>query len=514
MDGVSTTRETTCGAVRGSRTGDVVSWKGIPFAAPPVGPLRFAPPEPAVPWEGVRDGSRYGAASLQHPGFPTPLVQDVVQSEDCLNLNVWAPATAEPRGRAVLVWIHGGAYLGGSGAEYWSDGTNLAGQEDIVVVSVNYRLGALGGLALDEAGTLGNNFLLDVVQALRWVRDNIAAFGGDPDRVTIGGQSAGAMIVAALVASPYAHGLFHAAIVQSGHGTGNAPRASAHRARDLVVSELGIARDDHMMERLLAADVADLIRAQQKAAEEMITPFKPVTDGDILPLPVIGLFAAATQQSVPLLLGTTRDEHNLFAAMGWGHGTGQVTPLRERLEQVLIDPEPAVVEELIAVYQELARSDGLDWNPDDAAWNILRTDLDWRGPQRDLAAFHADIGAPVYRYEFAFRTPVDGGVLGAAHALDIPFVFGNLDQPGMAARTGDDVASPARRKVAAQCTQAWGSFVRDGRPESQHLPQWPRYERDRQEIMVLGSEPMVVTDPHVQRLDVWKKLATIPPLSS
>ncbi|MGW3983028.1 carboxylesterase family protein [Streptomyces mirabilis] len=173
-----------------------------------------------------------------------------------------------------------------------------------------------------------------------------------------------------------------------------------------------------------------------------------------------------------------------------------------------------MVDKLIAVYKELARSDGLGWNPDDAVWNILRTDLDWRRTLRDLAAFHAGIGASVYRYEFAFRTPVDGGVPGAAHSLDIPFVFGNLDQPGMAERTGDDAASPARRKVAAQCTQAWGSFVRDGRPESEHLPQRPRYERDRQEITVPGSEPMVVTDPHVRRLDVWKKLPTIPPLSS
>ncbi|MEU6511214.1 carboxylesterase family protein [Streptomyces sp. NPDC046942] len=511
---VNVIAETTNGAARGARSGDVLSWKGIPFAAPPIGQLRFARPEPAPVWSGVRDCTRFGPAAPQHQGFLSPIVDGVGESEDCLTLNVWAPAAAEPRGRAVLVWIHGCAYMAGAGAEHWSDGTYLAEHEDIVVVSVNYRLGALGGLALDDTGTLGNNFLLDVVQALRWLQENVAAFGGDPERVTIAGESAGAFIVAALIASPYARGLFRAGIVQSGHGSGNAPLAAAHRARDLFLAELGVEHDERLMARARSAELADLLRAQQVTAGQLVTPFKPVIDGDVLPAGVLDLFAGGVQQPVPLLLGTNRDEHNLFAANGWGHGTGHTAPLRERLQGMIVDGDPAMADNLATSYAKLAVGAEGGWSADEAAWNIVRTDLDWRGPQRELALAHADAGAPVYRYEFAFRTPVYGGVLGAAHSLDIPFVFGNLDRPGMAERTGDDAASPDRRRVSAQCTQAWASFVRDGRPASQHLPEWPRYDRDGQQIMVIGPDPSVLADPHADRLATWEQIRAVAPLSS
>ncbi|MEZ5230916.1 MAG: carboxylesterase family protein [Acidimicrobiales bacterium] len=203
--------ETSGGAVRGVTDGRVVSWKGIPYAAPPVGSLRFAPPEPHPGWSGVFDAAEFGPASPQLPGpMSVGRPNDVVESEDCLNLNVWAPATPAEKSRAVMVWVHGGANFGGSSSEWFYDGTNLADRQDIVVVSINYRLGMLGGLSLDNDATMGNNDLLDVILAMRWVQDNIANFGGDPHRVTIAGESAGACMISDLLVSDRAEGAVRA----------------------------------------------------------------------------------------------------------------------------------------------------------------------------------------------------------------------------------------------------------------------------------------------------------------
>lgn len=508
--------DTAAGTVEGERIAGVTSWKGVPYAAPPVGRLRFAPPQPPAPWTGVRDCSRNGPISMQPD--PDPLAvwipsgeaaffaPGAVQSEDCLNLNIWAPSGWETAKRAVYLWIHGGAWVTGSGTAPWTDGTRMAAEEDIVVVSLNYRLGVLGGLAADEAGSLENDFLLDEVAALGWIHENISAFGGDPDRVTAGGESAGAMIVCALAAMPAAHGLFHGGIIQSGHGSAGAGVGTAHRARDLFLRELGGSADAESLERLRTEDLAVLMGAQRRMRREMITPFRPVTDGVLLPMRVIDAFSAGVEERVPLLLGTNRDEHNIFEAVGWGHGVGAAIPLRQRLEPMLLDPAPGLLDELAATYLDLP--DG-----EQAAWNALRTDLDWRLPQRELAGFHVDAGAPVYRYEFDLRSPVRGGVLSVSHAMDIPFPFDNLDAPGAEDLTGDDGECPARREVAVRCRQAWGSFVREGRPRSEHLPEWAPYDRDGQEVMVIGAEPAIGSDAHAQRLDRWRGVSRVAPLS-
>lgn len=502
-----TTVSTTLGPVRGAALAErgVVVWKGIPYAAPPVGDLRFAPPQAATAWDHLRDCSSFGSASIQPKGalrLPRPV--EVVDNEDCLTLNIWAPADRSTT-RAVFVWIHGGANMTGSSADHVYDGTNLAAGHDIIVVSINYRLGALGRLALADTGHVGNNDLLDTIAALGWTRDNITHFGGDPDRITVGGESAGACMVCALLVSPHATGLFHQAIIASGHGSANADIDLAHIARDIHLDALGIPLDGNTIQFLRALPIDDLLDAQAAAVAKLGTPYKAVEDGDILP-PVLDAFAEGRQQQVPILVGTCRDEHNLFTVLGAGHNVVPAdTPLRKRFEQILIDPDPTLLDRLEELYLSLG-------GDDTAAWNIACTDRDWRAPQRVLALHHADSGAPVYHYDWAFPSTAANGAIGAGHAIDLAFCFDNLDQPGIDQLVGNDQENPHRRLVAAQTSQAWASFIRDGQPTSDHLPDWPRYDRTSQQTMVIGVEPHAGPDIHRERLDLWDDIPAIPPL--
>lgn len=499
--------DTTRGTVRGATDGTVNSWKGIPYAAAPIGPLRFAAPEPHPGWSGVRDASRFGHASLQLPGpMSAGRPAEIVESEDCLNLNIWAPSDSAASPRAVMVWVHGGANFGGSSSEWFYDGTNLARRQDIVVVSINYRLGMLGGLAFDDHATLGNNDLLDVIQAMRWVRDNIAAFGGDPTRVTIAGESAGACMISALLVSERAAGLFQQAIIASGHGQAMSDREFAHLARDLHLAKLGIPLAADTLDRLRELPVEALLRAQAATIGALKTPYKTVEDGDLVPITVMDAFAAGVQQRVPILIGTTRDEHNLFTLFGFGHNvTPADMPLRDRFRGILIDPDEQTLDALVEQYLDLGGNEV-------AAWNIACTDRDWRAPQRTMAAHHADTGAPVYTYDWAFPSTLAGGALGAGHATDLPYWFDNLHQPGADQLLGNATENPRRDLVAAMSSDVWGSFVRDGHPHSPHLPDWPRYDRTSRTTMVIAPDPYIGAGLHDARLDTWDQLAAIPPL--
>jgi para-nitrobenzyl esterase len=509
----------TQGRLCGLREAGVLSFKGIPFAAAPVGRLRFAPPEPAAPWTGILDASGYGAIS---PQFPDPMPSLIAgtewnfyapgtrQSEDCLNLNVWTPASAPAPGpaRPVMMWIHGGGNLTGSGTAAWYDGTALAAQEDIVVVTVNYRLGALGGLVLDDDGAGRSNVLLDLIAALQWIRDNIAAFGGDPARVVIAGQSAGAMNIAGLLAAPAARGLFHGAIMQSGHDRFTITPAVARQRRDQFLAELGVEPTGRLLTDLQAVPASQILEAQQRLSVIAPAPFRAVIDGTLLPRPVHELAAAGRLAQVPLLIGVNTDEHKLFSVMRWGPGAGDAD-LRTRMRAMFAEPgSEAIADDLAARYRELAADD-------DGAWDIAATDRDWRAPVRDLADRYAAAGPPVYQYEFTLATPVLDGVLGACHAVEIPFPFGNLSQPGVSEFTGSDVAGQAgRAAVEQQCRQAWGAFIRAGVPESALLPDWPRYQPGERAVMMISPGPRVARDPHAARLDAWAKVAglTRPPL--
>ena len=500
--------QTRQGTVRGVRHGGVLSFKGIPFAAAPVGDLRFSPPAVSPSWDGVRDASEYGPIAPQHidplsvmiPGCELNFYHPgAVQDEDCLNLNIWVPEDADESARAVFVWIHGGAFLAGSGSGSWSDGGSLAAAEGIVVVTVNYRLGALGGLSPDRGETTGNNFLRDQIAALNWIRENIAAFGGDPEKVTIGGESAGAMSVVALMSVPQARGLFRAAIVQSGHGSLFTDKQMAHHAGRSYLAQLDLA-DRDPLPALRSVDLTTLLDAQLRLTAEVMLPFRPVVDGDMLSTEPLQIFRDGEQVRIPLLIGINADENNLFTVLGLG-------PRRMRAElttlisEQFVHADPDVVDDLARTYRALEPTD-VD------AWNTLTTDRDWRTPVRDLSDAHSDAGAPVYTYEFTYQTPVLDGALRACHTLEIPFALGNLAQAGVSELVGDDDSrQPDREAIQRAMVQAWGSFVRTGKPVSAQLPAWPEYRSAERAVMMIGPRSRVAVDPAGPRLDRWEELS-------
>ncbi|WP_207669850.1 carboxylesterase/lipase family protein [Thermaerobacter sp. FW80] len=486
--------ETRYGAVRGRKEGAVCVWKGIPFARPPVGELRFRPPEPPQPWSGVRDATRFGPASVQPDDR---LISNLTggatlpQDEDCLYLNIWSPS---PEGRRpVMVWIHGGAYLTGAGSIPWYDGTSFAREGGVVLVTVNYRLGALGFLYLEEAfgpdfAGSGNLGILDQIAALRWVKENIAAFGGDPDQVTIFGESAGAGSVGVLLAAPGARGLFRRAILQSGSGgLGVRTRESAARVAARVLRHAGVEPGD----RRALLDLPARAWVEAVAALGPGLPLGPVVDGHVLPEHPLNALARGAARDVAVLTGVTKDEYNLFALQDPVWLGDDEAALRHQVEAMV---GPAAAGRLIEFYRRRGQGPlGRRLLP------LMSYAVFVRGMLATADA-QAQVGAPVWAYRFDFETPVLGGVLGACHALEIPFVFNNLDRAGADRFTG---TAPERYDVARMMHRAWIAFARQGDPQHDGLPPWPRYDRDERAVMVFDREPRVERDPWREEREVW-----------
>ena len=447
--------ETTSGTVRGLQRAGVYQWRGIPYAAPPT---RYRPPEPPVPWTGVRDATRFGPVAIQARDARTAMLSGITDkmlaSEDCLSLNIVSPAADGAR-RPVIVWIHGGAFVMGAGSLPLYDGTSFAARHDLVVVTLNYRLGMLGFL---YAAGAGNVALLDQVMALRWVRDNIAAFGGDPACVTVMGESAGAVSVSMLLAMPAARGLFHRAIAESG-----APGLT-QPTRD----------DAEAIARAVAAEVAldaphdQLIATQDRLVRERgLTAFWPYVDGDTLPRAPIDAIGDGASAGVPLLVGTNRDEWTLFATF---LGPALVEPYKPVLRAWL----GARFDDVFARY----RGD----------WVRMIGDIAFRVPALRLAEAQAR-HAPVFHYRFDFASTAFGGALGAAHALEIPFVWNTLDLPVSALLLGDAIAHA--RPLADRMHAAWAAFARTGDPG------WPRFGAART-TMVFDRESAIADDPDAE----------------
>lgn len=482
--------ETSYGKVQGEKLGDVYCWKGIPYAKPPVGSLRFRPPVKPDSWEGVRDASQFSPVAAQASSeIMDFLGNDITNmSEDCLYLNVWSPASDNKR-RPVLVWIHGGAFVSGSGSSSWYDGQPFAANGDVVVVTINYRLGVFGFLHLGDIGgeeyaTSGNCGILDQVAALEWIRDNISSFGGDPNRVTVFGESAGAMSIGVLLGMPAAKGLFQQAILQSGAARNAIPKEKATKVANKILTALNV-------------DSANLVELEQIPVEKLIEAsgivppmsLSPVIDGVSLPLHPEAAIATGSAKDVSILIGTNKDEYNIFTAFD---------PMWRNMDQATMQ---AVFEKTFGpLWPTLSKQLEEELNQD--LYNQLMTMQIFTYPAIKLAEHQVKQGAPVWMYRFDWESPVLGGVLKAAHALEIPFVWNTLNKPKTENLTG---SSPDRQTVSDQMHQAWIAFARTGNPSTQAMPNWPQYDMETRSTVIFDLENRVEEQPGEDIRVSWEK---------
>ena len=481
------------GAVRGVGSGGVAAFRGIPYAAPPVGADRFLAPRAHEAWDGVRDATAYGPTAPQSP-YPAPydalLANPIVPGDEYLNLNVWTPEPGSAR-LPVMVWIHGGAFVNGSGAVPTYDGSRFA-RDGVVCVTINYRLGVEGFASL--AGAPANRGLLDQVAALEWVRDNVAAFGGDPDDVTIFGESAGAMSVTSLLSMPRASGLFRRAIAQSGAGHHVLTPGTAERIAAMLGERLGVAPTLDGLADLPTATLLDAQAYLQLDAQVNRDPerwgevvlnamaWEPVADGDVLPARPIDSVASGAGPAVDLLVGTNRDEQNLFILP-----TGVIDAIDDGLAATL-----AAAYGLPAEALETYRS-ARPGVPAGAVLSAVVTDWFFRIPALRLAEANVGRGLTSHVYEFTWPSPAFAGRLGACHALELPFVFDTLDSEKAEALTGPEPP----QALATAMHEAWVAFARTGDPG------WPRYEPGRRLTMSFGETCEVAEDPAGAERRLW-----------
>lgn len=486
--------ETTNGNVAGLQREGHLAFYGIPYAADPSGVLRFRPPLPAASWTGARDATKPGFAAPQSghaiPGFAA----SDPQSEDCLNLNVFTPA-ADGNQRPVMFWIHGGGFTHGSGYEDLYNGRRLAVRGDVVVVTINYRLGALGYLYLGDhlpnAGVSANCGQLDQVAALEWVRDNIANFGGDPGNVTIFGESAGAAAVGTLLAMPAAKGLFQRAIMQSGSGRANDRTHGAQIVADMLDA---LGPEITYAERLLSIPAEDMVEAQgkvvAKASRAAGLPFGPIQDGDTLPLRPIDAIAEGSAANVPVLIGTNRDEVKLFAATTRRDEIDEAT-LEKLTGAMLPDTEAGDLRELIGTYRASRNAKGLPATNLDIL-DAIGSDVRFRVPALRTAEAQVRHQPDTYAYLFTYASPARRGALGSCHALEMPFVFGTLDAPTQDRFAG---TGPQVEALSHNMMDAWLSFARTGKPGHTRIGDWPAYSAASRPTMVFDIESGLESDP-------------------
>src|SRR5580704_6291467 len=492
------------GKLEGDDQGGLSVFKGIPFAAPPVGTRRWLAPEKPASWTGVRDARRFGAVNHQNKLMLSALsafVIDGQQSEDCLTLNVWTPALDSKR-RPVMVWIHGGAFTIGSGAQSLYDGSVLARRGDTVVVTVNYRLGPLGFLRLADVTngkipSSGSEGMLDQVAALEWVRDNIAEFGGDPGNVTIFGESAGGMSVGALLAAPAARGLFHKAIPQSGACHTGTLRERANHNAERVMAKLGAANADAMRALTAAQLLTGTLLPDGKTPDpEFGMAYQPVIDGAVIPRMPIEMVTEGASSNVAIMVGSTLDEWKLFAPMDRGLRNLDRAGLAARYSRRM---QPEIADRLISSYEHARSSSGASTSAADL-FNALETDRILRIPAVRLAEVHAQRRSRIFNYLFTWPSPAAGGMLGSCHALELGFVFGTNSLPGMPQFAG---TGPIVERLATEIQDAWLAFARHGDPSCESLGTWPQYDASRRATMILGEKSSVQDAPYDGERRAW-----------
>jgi para-nitrobenzyl esterase len=492
--------ETQCGELEGVFEENLYAFKGVPYAAPPVGDLRWLPPQPVKSWQGVRPAKKYGTIAPQSVmALPGLAEKPEPQSEDCLFLNIFSPGLDEAR-RPVMVWIHGGAFCMGSGSMQMCSTGTLAANGDVVLVTINYRLGALGFLNLKELTqgkipSTGNEGLQDQVAALHWVRDNIAAFGGDPDNVTVFGESAGAMSIGCLLNLPEAQGLFHKAILESPVGEMARPLDMSVEIAGEFLKALDISGQDIFSLRNLSLE--NMLRAQHVVAVKMGqggAPVIPVADGVVMPKMPLESLDAGLGFRVPTLVGSNLEEDKLFAMMNPKVYKMDEAGLRKAAAKFVAAGDAA---ELVDVYRKTKSSRGEPVTPFEV-YSALSTDVMFRKTAIRIAEAQCKHASGGYNYLFCWKSPAAGGRLGACHALEVGFVFGNYN----AAFCG---IGPAADKLSREMQDAWLSFARTGNPSCRSLGDWPQYCEGRAS-MVFDRSSRVEKAVYEEERHVWETL--------
>ncbi|WP_425584522.1 carboxylesterase/lipase family protein [Tomitella cavernea] len=491
------------GHARADRIREVFAWRGIPFAEPPVGALRFRAPVPARRWSGVRDCAEFGPVCPQAEGMP--IEAELVRDEDCLNLNVWAPRPEQTL-RPVLVWVHGGAYFLGAGSQGVYQGHRLAAEGDTVVVTFNYRLGVLGFVSLDSvsggAGTFESNVgLRDQLAALEWVRENISAFGGDPNNVTLFGESSGGGAVTTLMTVPHAAGLFHRAIAQSSPTTSvyGMQRASSVAGRLLRLLDVSAERAETLRTMPVAelAEASGRLSAEVSGSDPGTLAMAPVVDGELVPRYPVAAFQKGLAHRVPLIIGTNRDEASISRLLRVQMMPVTPQSVYQMLAGVLAanpDVAPERVAAIMSGYRELPRTRGAVAVSQDAAFRM---------PAVWIAEAHSR-RAPTWLYRFDHASPMlRAARVGAGHATEVPYVFGTFG----AMRRDPTFALGGRRtaeRVADRMRARWLTFARTGRPDGEDGAEpWAGYDERGRRTLVIDRRDEVVVDPDRRARSLW-----------
>ncbi len=504
---------TTGGVATGVDLGAVSRFAGIRYADAPTGDLRFRPPV-AHRSGGAVDATSFGPTAWQPASALEVMLggKQEARDEDCLRLNVWTPGTTGA-GRPVMVWIHGGGFMTGSGSSPIYDGASLAARGDVVVVSINYRLGPLGFLHLGHLDSsfagAGNLGLLDQIAALEWVQENIGAFGGDAGNVTIFGESAGAMSVATLLAAAGDRGLFHRVIAQSGAVHNATPASVAEQTTAKVMDAAGV--ED--IAGLVALDPVALIAAGEKVrgaggnvldridgAHELgpnLMAFQPIIDGSLISAAPLDSIRSGVGRSVALLTGTNADEWRLFDPSRKPLPAARFTTRLERLAAAAPSPEHTSAA-LAAAYEAEVDAEEMVSRSSQSA---LMTDAAFRMPAVRMLEARAESGAPGYHYHFSWASPVAGGILGSCHALELPFVFGTIGASGMNSFVGDE--PPVGLSERMQDT--WLHFARHGVPSSDESS-FPSYDTVNRAVYDFGTNDELAEHPYRDRTDAWSDI--------
>jgi len=494
------------GRVEGNYEDGQYVFKGIPYAASPVGNRRWQAPQPVIPWSDVWPAKEFGSIAPQNPMLGMEAMADFAaiepQDEDCLYLNIWTPDT-EKAGRPVMMWIHGGAFIVGSGSQEMFRGNTLVSRGDIVLVTINYRLGALGFMNLREITqgripATGCEGLLDQIAALSWVSENIEAFGGDPGNVTIFGESSGAMSIGSLMGMPVAKGKFHKAILESGGAETVGLLEDSVVTANQFLDILGL--KGRNADALLSLTVRQILSAQQRLnavlheKDNRITPFQPVVDGEVMPEIPIHTIKKGSAFGIPTLAGSNLDEFKLFNAIDRKFQKIDEEGMVRRLETIIpLNHVPDV----ITAYQRGRRQRGEATGAGDIL-TAIQTDYMFRIPILRLVEAQCRNQQIAYNYLFTWKSPLMKGRLGSCHTLEIGFVFGNYDERFCG-------AGPDADALSQKMQDAWIAFARTGNPNCESLGAWESYGNQRN-VMVLDKECRLETAPYEEERSVWNSI--------